>query len=302
MNRLHPSLVNFTAALVPVSVASDFLGRLVGAESLRQTAWWTLFYATVVTPFTAITGWLFWMPDDNGASGMTIHKWLGSALAVLLFVLFFWRWKLRRQNQLKKLRGFPGNGVTELVFAASTNRQLTREWQRPGESNERNPVKVVKKNETTRTIMKTKSKIVGKFSLGSSILALALTTWLPAYGQDQTQPMKPMKGGEHLMMLNHITATSQAEDLKPGDSIAMACAKCKSVVVETATTEKGHIKLMTPGEKHLCPGCGSTITVVGVGKGANATVKHVCEKCGGSSAFCCATTKTSPPTKGMEQK
>ena len=56
-----------------------------------------MFYATAVTPFTAITGWLFWMSDDNGVTGMTIHKWLGTALAVLLFVLFVWRWKLRRQ-------------------------------------------------------------------------------------------------------------------------------------------------------------------------------------------------------------
>lgn len=149
--------------------------------------------------------------------------------------------------------------------------------------------------------MKT-SKTVAKTLLGAgAALAVALAVWLPAQAQDQTQPMKPMKGGEHQMMLNNITTTTQAEDLKPGDSIAMVCPKCKSVVVQTVTTEKGHIKLMTPGEKHLCPGCNSTITVVGVGKGAKTEVKHVCEKCGGS-AFCCATTKTSAPTKGMEKK
>jgi uncharacterized membrane protein len=95
--KLHPILVNFTAALVPVSLVSDGVGRLIQSESFRHTAWWTLFYATAVTPFTAITGWLFWMSDDNGVTGMTIHKWLGTALAVLLFVLFVWRWKLRRQ-------------------------------------------------------------------------------------------------------------------------------------------------------------------------------------------------------------
>jgi len=95
--KLHPMLVNFTAALVPVSLASDAIGRFIKSESFRHTAWWTLFYATAITPFTAVTGWLFWMPDDNGASGMAIHKWLGSGLAVLLFVLFIWRWRLRRQ-------------------------------------------------------------------------------------------------------------------------------------------------------------------------------------------------------------
>lgn len=97
--KLHPILVNFTAALVPISVASDMAARFFQNESLRNTAWWTLFYATVITPFTAITGWLFWMSDDNGVTGMTIHKWLGTAFAVLLFGLFAWRFKLHRQQR-----------------------------------------------------------------------------------------------------------------------------------------------------------------------------------------------------------
>lgn len=97
--KLHPILVNFTAALVPVSLASDFIGRLLKRDSFRNTGWWTLFYATAITPFTALTGWLFWMPDDNGAAGMTIHKWLGTALAALLFGLFAWRWRLHARQQ-----------------------------------------------------------------------------------------------------------------------------------------------------------------------------------------------------------
>jgi uncharacterized membrane protein len=97
--KLHPILVNFTAALVPVSVASDIIGRFTKKESFRNTGWWTLFYATIVTPLTAISGWLFWMHDDDGVTGMTIHKWLGTGLAVLLFGLFFWRLNLHRKNQ-----------------------------------------------------------------------------------------------------------------------------------------------------------------------------------------------------------
>lgn len=97
--KLHPILVNFTAALVPVSVACDFVGRIVGSVSLRHTGWWTLLFAVAITPFTAITGWLFWMPDDNGVTGMTIHKWLGTGLAVLLFGLFAWRWRFQKRQQ-----------------------------------------------------------------------------------------------------------------------------------------------------------------------------------------------------------
>lgn len=97
--KLHPILVNFTAALVPVSVASDAAARLRRDESLRYTAWWTLLCAATITPVTALTGWLFWMPDDNGAAGMNVHKWLGTALAVLLVALFVWRLRLQRQGQ-----------------------------------------------------------------------------------------------------------------------------------------------------------------------------------------------------------
>ena len=113
--KLHPILVNFTAALVPVSVASDLLVASIKSESLRNTAWWTLFYATAITPFTAITGWLFWMPDDNGASGMAIHKWLGSGLALLLFGLFAWRWNLHRRQQWPT----PAYFVAGIIFVAA---------------------------------------------------------------------------------------------------------------------------------------------------------------------------------------
>lgn len=111
VTKLHPILVNFTAALVPVSVASDFIGRFCKTESLRSTGWWTLFYATIVTPFTAITGWLFWMSDDNGVAGMAIHKWLGTGLAVLLFALFFWRLNLHRKKQSPTMPYFIVGGI-----------------------------------------------------------------------------------------------------------------------------------------------------------------------------------------------
>jgi hypothetical protein len=131
--------------------------------------------------------------------------------------------------------------------------------------------------------------------------AVAVAAWLPGTVNAQ-QAMKPMKGGEHLVMLTHISTTSQAEELKPGDSIAMVCTKCKSVMVHNVTTEKGHIQVMTLGEKHLCPGCNSTITVVGVGKGKKNEVKHTCETCGDNSVFCCATKPGRSPTKGMDEE
>jgi uncharacterized membrane protein len=98
LTKLHPILVNFTAALVPVSVACDAASLYRKEKSLQNTAWWTLLFAVLITPFTALTGWLFWMKDDNGVSGMAVHRWLGTALVFLLGGLFLWRRSIHRRG------------------------------------------------------------------------------------------------------------------------------------------------------------------------------------------------------------
>ena len=108
-----------------------------------------------------------------------------------------------------------------------------------------------------------------------------------------------MKGAQRLMQIKTL---AEADALKPGDTMVMVCAKCKSVMIHNVSTEKGHIKTMTVGEKHMCPGCESTITVVGTGKGGHDEVKHTCEKCGDDSVFCCATKPGQGGTEGTEKK
>lgn len=92
--HLHPILVNFTAALIPISVASDVLAKLTRFESLRSTAWWTLLFATLITPLTVFAGW-FWrfsLPDAAFPEEiMFIHQWLGSLCIVLFLILAIWR-------------------------------------------------------------------------------------------------------------------------------------------------------------------------------------------------------------------
>ena len=146
--------------------------------------------------------------------------------------------------------------------------------------------------------MKTTNNIINKTTLMCAAVALTLAASLPLTARAADQ----IKGGERQLNLAGIKTRGEAEALKPGDSLAMVCTKCKSVMFHKVTKEKGHIDVLTFGEKHLCPGCSSTIEVVGVGKGKHDEVKHVCKACGDDSVFCCATKPGSGATKGMEKK
>jgi len=133
------------------------------------------------------------------------------------------------------------------------------------------------------------------------VLAVATVMWFPGIVRAQDQ-MKPMKGAEHMRMLSAIDTPAQAEALKPGDEIAMVCPQCKTVSMTFVTKDsKNRVTVMTPGEKHLCPGCKGVMEVVGAGKGKHDVLKHVCSMCGSGSAFCCATTTNSAPTTGMDE-
>ena len=142
--------------------------------------------------------------------------------------------------------------------------------------------------------MKNTNQLCQRLARSGFIMAVTAVAWLPGHALAQA------KGAQLLM--THVTTPSQVDSLKSGDAVAMVCAKCKSVMVHNVTTEKGHIQVMTVGSKHLCPGCNSTITTVGTGKGAKQEVKHICKMCGDKSVFCCATKPDSAATPGMDIK
>jgi hypothetical protein len=139
-------------------------------------------------------------------------------------------------------------------------------------------------------------------------LVFALLTQIPANAHAE-EAMKPMKAGEHLLMLHNVETKTQAEALKPDDTVAMVCAKCKTVyLTRVKQGVKGAQLLMEGGQPkeligtHACAGCNSTLQVTGVGRGKETVLKHSCKACGDKSAFCCATKSATSPTKGMEKE
>jgi uncharacterized membrane protein len=98
-DHVHPILVHFTTALLPVSVFSDLLGRFTDRYSLTPAAWWMLLYGTIATPLTALAG-LMWGADiensTGGAAGSILrtHQWLGISLVIGFLFLAVWRGRI----------------------------------------------------------------------------------------------------------------------------------------------------------------------------------------------------------------
>lgn len=140
--------------------------------------------------------------------------------------------------------------------------------------------------------MTTQTKLVSKISLASGLaLTIALAVWWSVAAQAADEKHDHHAHHGHRMThLNHIKTQAEAEALKSGDAIAMACSKCKHIMVQRVPNDSTHIKLMTIGQKHKCV-CGGTVTVVGTGKGQgkNEEVNHVCSNCGDDAMFVCAT-------------
>ena len=156
--------------------------------------------------------------------------------------------------------------------------------------------------------MKTNHNLLNKITLGAGLaVALAFASGC-ATNSSTGDGMKPMKGGEHQMMLNKIETTQEFAALKTDDTMAMVCAKCKTVWVSRVKQGMKGAEIMMAGGQtkeligtHACAGCNSTITVTGHAKGNITELKHSCGACGDDSAFCCATKPGSGATRGMEK-
>lgn len=100
LNNLHPILVNYTAALIPASLFSDVLGKLIRRDSISRAAWWMLLYAAALTPLTALAGW-WWKQSMEGGSVqiLFIHQWLGFSLAASFILLAIWRGRLYARDK-----------------------------------------------------------------------------------------------------------------------------------------------------------------------------------------------------------
>ena len=137
--------------------------------------------------------------------------------------------------------------------------------------------------------------------VGGMALALLLMAGL---GPNATGADVKTKGGaSDLLTQKPIQTAADIAAVKPGDTVAMACPKCKTVHVTQVVKENKPAQSYAVGvERHTCPGCGHVTEVKGHGKMATQKAVHVCRNCGSKSAFCCVLKEGSGPTKGMENE
>ncbi len=99
-HEIHPILVNFTAALLPLAFLCDVLGLMFRRQSLHHAAWWMVLFEAAITPLTVLAGW--WWKHSAGpdlpARLITVHQWLGSSAAVIFVILAVWRWTFYKRD------------------------------------------------------------------------------------------------------------------------------------------------------------------------------------------------------------
>jgi len=127
-------------------------------------------------------------------------------------------------------------------------------------------------------------------------LIATLATTGTVLAEHDGKPTKAMKGAEQLQ---HLNRPEQAEDLKTGDTVAMACSMCKNIAVVRVEKVRGR-EFLTPGTKHGCAMCGGTVEITGQRVDKKVVTKHTCSKCGEGSAYCCATRRKSKDSAEVE--
>lgn len=94
MKPLHPIVVHFPIALLPVSVVADLAGFFSGLTALRDTGWWTMLGAAAGA-LVAVTAGLYDMRRANldKAVHERVHRHMRVGLALLAAIIGLTVWR-----------------------------------------------------------------------------------------------------------------------------------------------------------------------------------------------------------------
>ncbi|MBI5686723.1 MAG: hypothetical protein HZC54_16780 [Verrucomicrobia bacterium] len=130
-----------------------------------------------------------------------------------------------------------------------------------------------------------------KLSIQAIAVIAALSTLAAAIAQGADHDYST----KHALIYKQVTP-QQFAALPDTASLAMMCAKCKTVMVMTKRelgTKPGRGSVMEPMTTHTCPGCGGKLALKPGGKETEWV--HTCKDCGDHSVTCCALVEGGKP-------
>jgi uncharacterized membrane protein len=119
LQEVHPSIVHFPVALLPVAVGADLLGRVTGSERLSDVGRVLMPVAAASAAVAAATGLV--AQEEVAAEGvardlLTTHRNLNLSLVTLSTALAAWRW--RRETPSAGYLALALAGIGAMTYSA----------------------------------------------------------------------------------------------------------------------------------------------------------------------------------------
>ena len=114
LQEVHPSLVHYPLAFLPVAVVADTLGYLSRNRRLLQAGRWATLLAAASAAVAGTTGLIAQeevAAEDKARDMLVTHRTLNVALTLATAMLAAWRWRRRTPSPLSLAVGAVGLGV-----------------------------------------------------------------------------------------------------------------------------------------------------------------------------------------------
>lgn len=95
MTPIHPAVVHFPIALVPVSVVADVIAYATGSVALRAVAWWCLVVGATAVAFAVVFGFVDMERQEiehDVHHRVHTHMKVGLTVLAATSALAVWRW------------------------------------------------------------------------------------------------------------------------------------------------------------------------------------------------------------------
>ena len=115
LHEVHPALVHYPIALLPIAVIADSVGYLAGSRRLLQTGRWATLLAAGSAALAGVAGLVAQEEvetrDDEAHDLLVSHRTLNLGLTLATGLLAAWRWRRRAPTAASLAIAATGLGV-----------------------------------------------------------------------------------------------------------------------------------------------------------------------------------------------